>query len=292
MVAPMTSVAYADLPIMVPIQLGDLSLTGVFNGAHWVVEKFDGWDSAELEVHRAARGNRHGVYRGKSFYRGRAIEVAGIVLGDDRQSAHAAHDALTTVVGNAAEDYAALVVSEVITRLAWVQAEATPLKVDWLDHKTFRYSVGLYSDYPFRVGVNLQRLQLVPDEAMPGWTYPRTYNWDYDTDFENFLNLGGQATNNGMAPAYPLFVFHGPLNYPYIDLPKTDQDFRLSTQISEGEFVVVDTWNEIVMLNGTAPRGSWAIGQTFPVMVPGSNAFRLRAEGDGYVNVEWRDTWY
>lgn len=288
----MSSIYYTELPVNVPVRLGSLNLTGVHNGAHWIVENIVGWEFADIEVRKENRGNRDGVYRGKSFYRGRPIEVEGVVIGDTRQAAHAALDALNGIVGRI-NNNTPLHVTEMVERMVWVRGEERPLKVEWLDHLRFRYSLDLYADFPFRVSPQLHRVVAELNVGLPGRTYPKTYTESYGVDFTNFAGFGVTVTNAGNAPAYPIITFHGPLINPILDLPRTDVDFVLNTEVPVGQTVVMDSWNGIILLNGRAPRGAWAINQTFPIVEPDApTIFRLLGDGSGYVTVEWRDTWF
>jgi phage-related protein len=96
------------------------------------------------------------------------------------------------------------------------------------------------------------------------------------------MGVGGAnevtLTNNGNAPAYPVYTFNGPLLNPSLTNLTTGKTFNLTYNLSDSSrSIVVDTFNRTVVLNpGQTNLRNYASGD-FWTLARGANVIHLSA---------------
>lgn len=109
---------------------------------------------------------------------------------------------------------------------------------------------------------------------------------------------GGQisATNNGLAPAWPIIVLNGPLTNPRIDNITTGRWLALTLSMVAGDIVTIDTYNKTIVQGGSTNRIDKLSGDSkWWWLEPGANTLRLTStvSGEaGSASVTFRDAWW
>jgi hypothetical protein len=105
--------------------------------------------------------------------------------------------------------------------------------------------------------------------------------------------------NCGTAETGMIIRIDGPVGQPRISLRHPDgtvQSLRFDTTLAEGQFLIIDTGNRTVFLNGllTASERGRTVGD-FPLLPPGTSVLRFTAtdfNDQARITVSYRDAWY
>lgn len=102
------------------------------------------------------------------------------------------------------------------------------------------------------------------------------------------------ATNNGNTATPVVIRIDGPVTDPTIENVTTGSELSLSITVETGDFLLIDSGQRSVLLNGTASRYSTLDpGSTWFDLEPGLNTIRFAGASStaGTLSITWRSAW-
>lgn len=120
---------------------------------------------------------------------------------------------------------------------------------------------------------------------------PRVYSQTLHTQNVASGGSGGVVSNAGTTLTWPVLKINGFSGAPGITNATTGQTINISSIISSGNYLLIDTLNRTVLLNGvTQFYGAVNFSTTsWWGLAPGSNTITMI--GGGSVDISWRDAW-
>lgn len=153
------------------------------------------------------------------------------------------------------------------------------------------YRIELEAEYPFLQSqtLNTESAHVFAGGGMP-IPMPIPMPMNSGGSNELIINQGGNA------PAYPQFLFYGPLTNPSLTNVTTGQVFNLNYTLTSGyDKILVDTFLRTVLIDPylTPINGRQYASGDFWTLEPGNNIIHLGSSVDGgRVEIIYRDHWY
>lgn len=153
------------------------------------------------------------------------------------------------------------------------------------------YRIELESEYPFLKSQTITTTNVLVYGG-GGMAIPMIIPMD--------MSMGGSnetiITQGGNAPAYPKFIFKGPLQNPSLSNVTTGEIFNLSYNLASGSDIIeVDTFLRTVVINPyvTPVNGRQYASGDFWIIPPGTNTVRLGSSVvGGSVDIVAQDHYY
>lgn len=258
------------------------------HGVVWTLDDIEGWDSPASTTQATNRAHAHGAWMTTPFYEPRELTLTGKMRAPSKTAGRDAADRLFRAVPltdtRLAVDEHGLRRFVTARRLGSVLFDYfnQPSEADW--------SINMIAPDPFKYGFDENSATLRLAQSTGGLTLPFTV--PFTIEAESTTNIT-TVTNEGNVETYPVYTINGPIEDPVIYVPETGERMSFDIVLSPGRYLVVDTKNHTVTLDGTSQRqfimqGDWI---TLP---PGSTEIRLytaSSNPDGSVVITWRNAW-
>lgn len=236
---------------------------------------------------------RDGLFPGDDFLGEREITL---VIEIDRENADTHIDNLRQAFTRAVQEF------EFVFQIPDVAAGVK--LVSWARPRNLRLPITL--DYLY--GLPIAEIRLVATDPLfysttelsvsttiatsgSGRSWPTVWPREWGTASES----GSMSlTNSGIIEAPMNVRFDGPVSNPSIEDQTNGRSMSLDIDIADGDYIVIDTAQRSVLLNGTANRySSLSLSNGWFGVAPGTNSFVYRGTtgGTGEVTVTWRSTW-
>jgi hypothetical protein len=236
------------------------------------------------------RGYNDGMFTGRDFYSGRTISMIIQILGDGSNSAQANLNTLQRYLLPQTQGTTPLYFllgygeqEQVINgRVRAFRAQINP---EYTYGKIIA-QVDFFCPDPTYYDINVQTATLAYS-APTGRIYNRTYNLVYG---------GGSATlsttiaNTGWATTYPTITLYGPIIDPVLGNATTGQALYFTGTFVANDVLVVDLYNKLITLNGSAARNLLSSGEWFAAP-SGNSIFTLYGSGTLAGTTEAVITW-
>lgn len=261
------------------------------NGCLWFIDHVRGWHGSPApRTNVIDREQSDGTFDGPTFQPGRVVALDGWVEAPSQTVLVTAMDQLAALlVAGSRTDV--LIGAEVsLSRQLTVRRDGETL-IDPVNMLTATFSILLYSSDPVKYSTTLNHVTTGLFTGSNGQTFPRAYP-------RAFGNLGNQgfATlhNAGNLNAYPVLTITNPSS-PLVN-PRVrrvgDTQVGLALTIAAGDFLVIDTANQTVLLNGVASRyTSITADSDFFACPPGDSQILFTSDGGSgaLLDIAWRD---
>lgn len=224
------------------------------------------------------RGYADGMFTGRDFLAGRTITITFLTLASSGASAQANFNtiqgALLPQTSGTTPLYFLLSNAE---SEQVINARVRALRTTVTPEYTYGYitsQVEFFCPDPRYYNSNTQTLSLTYT-APSGRVYNRTYNLVYGG---GTATLQGTVNNAGWATTYPTITLSGPIINPQIGNITTGNTLYLSGTYSSSDVIVIDLYNKLITVNGTAARNILTSGTWFGAQ-PGANTFSFYGTG-------------
>lgn len=259
-------------------------------GNVWIWQTITGWfGGVDVRAAPIPRLLADGDYDGPATFGGRTVEIAGVVIAQNRAGLQLAMDRVARVLAGQVRR-GALIVDEAVVPVArtisvrlggstLVERTAT-LQASW--------SISLYSSDSVRYGLTQHVDRVVPYVSGVGRTYNLTFPRTYGA-----LGSNGRLTvhNLGDANSHPTITFYGPVTNPAMRIVGGDR-IKLMMAIAVGEFVVIDCAKRTVDYGGSSRRHLLTSDSRWLLFGPGrTDLFYSSDNGSGEAVVVWSDAW-
>lgn len=264
------------------LEIGELS-TG------FIIKSLKGFGMPRLNTEVASRGHYHGSNIGYSYYEGRVLLIEGRIIGSSPEDYQEKRKKLS-------ENLDAMLDQQ------YVYFELRSGKI-----LRIRAILGKEIEMPYEAGNMVMgsfSFQLVTDSHLfedmfesteeitvfevGGFSVPFDVPLDMDDTTDEF---GGLITNGGNGFVFPTFTFTGTAENITLTNQSTGEIINIEYAITDGDELVVDTYNRVAMLNGTTNVSQYITGYWIKLK-PGLNIIRLTAEtytDTASVSVNYRD---
>lgn len=254
-----------------------------------VVTNLDGWyGTPDVNTNDVERTLGDGTLYGPKTAKGKEITISGVVVGERNR--------MMEFRSLLAQRAAAVLPSDLLVNDPWIdRATSAVVRASTaMSYATmggaqgFRYEVTVTAADPHRYSLDWSR-EVITLAGQPdtGRIYPRSYTWHYrGTDVPGIALL----TNLGDLPAPVQAVYEGPLSETFL----TDGHNTIHlAPVADGVQILVSTATLTAQAPGGAPRGSYLLPGSSPLLVPPETtvAWRLAGTGTGTVTLWWRSTY-
>lgn len=250
---------------------------GLAPGTNQVLTELKGWHgSAPVRRESTDRLWAHGSFSERGWKGERVITMSGHVTAETRTEAAGICDELAALFGDG--ELGRFTVNDVDqgTRYADVYL-AGRIDVDWDSDREIDFTLDMVAPDPRKYG-GLE--EYVTGSAVPGGGLdndPSLFN-----NTENVLDFGdggpqGSVTivNTGTAPSTLIFEVHGlvPASGFIITESGTGRQLVYSSFIHTGDYLVLNSADGTVLMNGVSDRSVNLTRREWPVLKPGSNSY-------------------
>lgn len=281
------------------VTLGDLLLFGQDDASvcEFYVTSLDGWDGSDVKSTAVPRPNDHGSFPPVIYFDERKLTLNGTITGADaatRRRGEARIKAQLAALGGTV-----LRVQEApFDRYLTVWSDGPMASVEGgggtqptKSALTFRFAQPLKAYDPVRYATTGQSIPItLPTSAGLGHGYPYGYPLSYGG--------GGSGdsliVNAGDISVWPQLRIDGPVVNPTVENVATGELLTLNITLGTGEWLDIDGRDEIVMLDGAAPRRTAvAAGSVFPTVPAGESLWQFRAATAtaAVLTVSFNDGW-
>lgn len=253
-------------------------------------------DLPDIRSGDMARVARGGLVEGEDIYGGRTVTITLNVLADTQAAFNAAVNALSLAFS--APALAASPLTFTIPGVAGgtearvyvkPRRRALPIPSLWFANTTPAV-VELAAADPLLYSESETAYTLTVAVPATGRSYSRTYDMTYGASG----TLGAAyLVNAGNITTPVLLRIFGPVSNPTVTNVTTGQVLSLTTTLTAGEYVDIDTNDRTVLLGGTADRYSWLTTPQWWGLRPGLNEVRYTAAGSdvSQVQIFYRSAW-
>ncbi|WP_249227624.1 phage distal tail protein [Kutzneria sp. CA-103260] len=259
------------------------------DGVEWWVTKEQGWnDTPDMRLGLVNKARADGAFDSPGYRSPRVITLEGLAIAPSWQAKELAKNRLAAVFTDATALGTFQVREQLFTRQ--VQARLSGhAKMSDRTRATFEWSLQITAPDPMRYGsVAYQQNCGLPQPAA-GLTFPLAFPLDFGNPVGGSLLL----TNQGTAPARPVWTIQGPCAQPTIVNQNTGQRLSFSLRLG-AETLYVDTAARTVLLGDASRRSALDPGSSWFTLPPGSTSVAFEA-ADGTDTARlvayWRDTW-
>lgn len=262
----MTSISYNGLDI---------------NSAPYHMQEIEGLlSSPDIRSGDYSKLSRNGMIPGTDRYSGRAVNLNLLIDHYDETSFGDAISALSSAFSAPIDSALPLTftirgVASGQTARLYVRPRKLNLPIDfeyfngasYADIQLFATDPLIYSDDELTATITLA-------QDPGGMTFPLV--------FPLVFGGGGSygsaiVTNDGNADAPVVIRINGPVTNPTVRNVTTGQSLGFTATIASGDYLLVDTLNRTVLLNGTADRYSYLTNPQWWRLAPGDNEIRYFA---------------
>jgi hypothetical protein len=235
-------------------QFGSFTFGGT--DSPWQVMSIDGLEGIpELRVQDDNRGYNDGSLTGRDFYNGRNITFMINTFARNGNSAQQNYQLLqnsllpqqngtqTLTFKLSATEAEKVISARVRTRVTTVDPDYT--------YGLIKSQIMMFCPDPRYYDSTVNALSLSMPTVIGGRTYDRTYNLTY-TPTTN--SNKGTATNAGNIYSSPIVTIQGPATNPVISYVEGSVDFTCTVTLGASDVLVIDMFNRLVTLNGSAAR--------------------------------------
>ena len=247
-----------------------------------------GLDNAPYRQATRAREGLDGSFIDADFETERTVVISGTVFGDESYL-----DQLKDDFAPSRKSIPFYFVDE-LNRQRVLFVKPMGLKYDWNSLKRLGqtdFQGTLIAGDPTIYSASLKSVPMSLPGNLTGRAYNRQYNYGYGGYAGSPLT---QVTNNGNRPTWPTFTIYGDCTNPKISNEDTGEFIKLARSIGSNGFVVIDTQNRIILLNGTdSIRGDMTADSSWFDLNSGNTVLRYTASviGASSVAVDYRDAW-
>ncbi|MGL4808637.1 MAG: phage distal tail protein, partial [Giesbergeria sp.] len=253
----------------------------------------EGWEAVVYNTPLDQVGGRDGALSGPVSRGPKTLEIRSLVVAPDGPSLRRRMAAIKTLLrGPVVWEQFDWGAGERLAMVCRAQGEfrPTPPFGHSLGGIASRFNFDLVAPTPVKYSTgDAADLELqLPIGTVSGWTYNRTYNWNYG----GVVIPGGTgiAVNRGDEPTWPVFRIVGPVTNPTIQNESTGQEFTLVGTVDAGQQV------EINARSGTVTPSTYRLISRPWSLAPGPNSIRWRATAgtpspDARLFLTWRSTW-
>jgi hypothetical protein len=268
-IVSLNALAATDI-IFPPMTLGGQPINSPFtdaNGIGWIVNRFDGWDAAEVRLADTPRGNADGSFHEPGYYGPRLLILGGALISiagpqalmDARQLLHSA----VNIMGN---NLAPLVVNESPPKMCMVQ-QAPGYKDRAAGTAAFEFEIHLKANDPNKYDPVASSVVLA-------------------------ANTTATVTNSGNRTSSPILTVRGPCLGFNANNNTTGQNLAFTQPMSSTDVFVVDLDRKSARLNGvdamatiiSDPLQWWGL-------VPGTNTLQFTCVGTGTLTAAYSSAW-
>lgn len=271
------------------LQLADIVLGQVdAAGVCWYWETIDGWDSPDLAGDPTPRMADHGAWDNPAWYTARAISITGVLVAPNER---ARDDALTRLrLAAPPQGLVPLTITEQPAKTTLVRRSGR-LKIDNITPTFTAFAIGLIAPDPRRYAVTQTSITLTLAAMSPvGLTLPLTLPATFPANAATGL---GTVTNDGDLAAPWTAQLNGPLTNPVLTHIQSGRRLAYAIDIAAGDYLLLDSLNHTVLLNGVADRSGWiTAGSSWFRFPSGHNDVRFGADaGSGSAILTYASTW-
>lgn len=260
------------------IQLGSLTLNyGDPDTSSLLVgfSDIDGWNKrAPMRVDRLVRSG-HGEFAQPGKLAGRVVTITGWCVADVRAEVATWLDDLAATLGDGG--FGELVVTDDDLGQRWATVQMLDdYEADWKGRDYARFQIALLAPDSFRYGLaSTATTGFATSPEGAGLVFP-LFAPDGVLDFGPVPESDGTATitNEGNAPAFPVFTVEGPTpvgGFRIVDLA-TGQRITFLGDVPAGSTLVMDASDGSVVINGGPSRLGETIVTRWPSIAPGGSA--------------------
>lgn len=150
--------------------------------------------------------------------------------------------------------------------------------------------IELFATDPLIYSDTLSSITIALAAATSGLTFPLTFPATFGS---GGTPSSASVVNAGTATTFPTFTINGPVQTPTIRNETLGRQLTINIALAAGEFLVVDTANRTVLLNGTADRYSLLTTAQWFGLAPGGNDLRFSAlvSSASTATISWRSAW-
>lgn len=270
------------------IKINNLTLGTLASG--YIFSNFTGFAFPSVRVDIKDRGSFHGADLGSYLYGRRVLGIELEIIGEDKNDYELKRRALEKACD--------------------LRNGLIPLTINTKSGLVLQNSaiVSANIEMPYKKGniiISEARIELtIPFPFFRGRTTKSETIWlwsggGFGIPFEIpiYMSEGASVTseidNEGNTLAYPIITINGALENPVIVNDTTDQQMSLTYNLTNGNYITIDSYNRTVLLNGTTNIRQYIAGDWL-YLATGSNSIRLSAtsfDSDGNIVVSYKDTY-
>lgn len=247
-------------------------------GVDWRLQKFEGWDSAELEEAAQERSGQDGMWDSEPFFGGRTLSLEGKLYATSYEAREAAEYRLREAVPR--NSLVQVLVNEVVPKWVWARRSGR-LMVRPVSDVASEWSISMLAPDPRKYGGDLLSGPLtLPTSGgglAPPWTPPVTLAATGMSASQVVL------TNVGIYPSPPTITLSGPGSGLGIRNYTTGLTLSYDLTLAASDYLLVDVAGGVALLNGTSPR-SPATGSCVTsdfLLVKGDNLLQIIGTATG-----------
>jgi hypothetical protein len=229
------------------IIIGNITISGDSISTGYVLGNTSGFEMPELRIDVKDKGNYHGARLGSKLYGRRIFTVNFTILGSSASDYETKRQNLINALGIMGGTYTMRINTRDGTQLK-SEAIINSLDVPYSKGNVVMgdVRVELVAPNPF-IKSYLSVSGTVYQWSGGGFAIPFGIPLDMSTQSDALKTI----TNNGNGNAYPVITIHGQIENPTVYNVTTGEDFSLTYNIGNGDYITIDTWNRTVVLNGT-----------------------------------------
>jgi hypothetical protein len=278
-------------PLQLPVYTADVWAGNAVDpdGVEWWVTKEQGWnDTPEMRLGLVNKARADGAFDSPGYRSPRVITLEGMAIAPSWEAKELAKNRLAAVFADASVLGTFQVQEQLFDRQVRARLSDHAKMAD-RTRTTFEWSLQLTAPDPMRYGSVAYQANCGLPRPGAGLNFPMAFPLDFGTPVGGRLTL----TNQGTAPASPVWTIQGPCAQPTIVNQNTGQRLTFSLTLGS-ETLVVDTAARTVLLGDASRRSTLEPGSAWFTLPPGTTSVVFEAADNSaaaQLTASWRDTW-